>query len=162
VVAVSAPVVVLPLVALVPLQPPEAVHEVALVLLHVRVDAPPDATLVGFAVNFTVGAGGITVTVAAAAAGVVPLAPEQVSVKLAVAVSAPVVVLPLVALVPLQPPEAVHTVALALLHVSVDALPDATLVGFAVSFTVGSGGITVTMAVAAAGVVPLAPEQVNV
>jgi hypothetical protein len=80
VVAVSALVVVLPLAALVPLQPPEAVHEVALVLLQVRVDVPPDVTLVGLAVSFTVGSGGITVTVAAAAAGVVPAAPEQVSV----------------------------------------------------------------------------------
>jgi hypothetical protein len=75
-------VVVLPLVALVPLQPPEAVHEVALVLLQVRVEVPPDATLVGFAVSFTVGAGGAdtTVTVALAEAGVVPPAPEQVNV----------------------------------------------------------------------------------
>jgi len=80
VVAVSASLVALPLVALVPLQPPEAVHEVALVLLHVRVDMPPDATRVGLAVKFTVGAGGgVTVTEAVAAAGVVPLAPEQVS-----------------------------------------------------------------------------------
>jgi len=65
---------------LVPLQPPEAVHEIALVLLHVNVDAPLDATLVGLAVSFTVVAGDVTVTVAAAAAGAVPLAPEQVSV----------------------------------------------------------------------------------
>jgi hypothetical protein len=81
VVAVSALVVVLPPAALVPLQPPEAVHEVALVLLQLRVEVPPEATLVGFAVSCTVGAGGggVTVTVTAAAAGVVPLAPEQVS-----------------------------------------------------------------------------------
>jgi hypothetical protein len=80
VVAVSALVVVLPLAALVPLQPPEAVHEVALVLLQVRVEVRPEATLVGFAVSFTVGSGAITVTVAAAAAGAVPVAPEQVNV----------------------------------------------------------------------------------
>jgi hypothetical protein len=78
--ALSAPVVALPLMSFVPLQPPEAVHEVALVLLHVRVDVPPDATLVGLAVSFTVGAGDVTVTVAAAAAGSVAPAPEQVSV----------------------------------------------------------------------------------
>jgi hypothetical protein len=74
--------VALPLVALVPLQLPEAAHEVALVLLQVRVDVPPEATLVGLAVSFTVGSGGadVNVTVAVAAAGVVPLAPEQVSV----------------------------------------------------------------------------------
>ena len=51
----SAPVVVLPLVASVPLQPPEAVHEVALVLLHERVEVPPDATLVASAVRITAG-----------------------------------------------------------------------------------------------------------
>jgi len=70
---------VLPLVALVPLQPPEAVHEVALALLQVRVEVPPEAILVGFVVSVTVGSGS-TVTVALAAAGVVPPAPEQVSV----------------------------------------------------------------------------------
>ena len=53
----------MPLVALVPLQPPVAVHEVALVELHVSVEAAPLAIEVGFAVNVTVGAG-TTVTVA--------------------------------------------------------------------------------------------------
>ncbi len=55
--AVSAPVLCEPLVALVPLQPPEAVHEVALVELHVTVDVPPLATDVGFAARVTVAAG---------------------------------------------------------------------------------------------------------
>jgi hypothetical protein len=59
VVAVSRSLVAPPLVALAPLQPPEAVHAVALVLLQVRVDVPPDATLVGFAVRSTVGAGAL-------------------------------------------------------------------------------------------------------
>jgi hypothetical protein len=45
--------------------------------------------------------------------------------------------------------------------VSVEASPDVTEVGLAVSVTVGFG-ITVTVTVAAAGVVPAAPEQVNV
>jgi hypothetical protein len=40
----------------VPLHPPDAVHDVAFVELHVNVDAPPIATLVGFAVSDTVGA----------------------------------------------------------------------------------------------------------
>ena len=59
--------------ALAPLQPPVAVHEVALVELQVRVDAVPLATEVGFAVNVTVGAG-TTVTVAVATL-LVPPAP---------------------------------------------------------------------------------------
>jgi hypothetical protein len=81
VVAVSAPVETLPLVALVPLQPPDAVHEVALVVLQVSVEVPPLAILARLALKVTVGdgGGGVTVTVAVATA-VVPLAPEQVSV----------------------------------------------------------------------------------
>lgn len=90
-----------------------------------------------------------------------PPTPEQVSVKVVAAVSAPVEALPLVALVPLQPADAVHELAFVLLQVSVEALPEVTEVGLAASVTVGFG-ITVTVAVAAAGVVPAAPEQVRV
>jgi hypothetical protein len=67
--------------------------------------------------------------------------------------------LPLVALAPLQPPVAVHEVALAEFHVSVDAPPLATEAGFAASVTV-TAGITVTLAVATL-LVPPAPVQVN-
>jgi hypothetical protein len=59
-------------VALLPVQPPEAVHEVAFVELHVSVDVPPLAMTVGFAVNVTVGAG-TTVTVAVATLLVPPV-----------------------------------------------------------------------------------------
>ncbi|HWS68681.1 MAG TPA: hypothetical protein VN325_38420 [Steroidobacteraceae bacterium] len=63
----------MPLVANAPLQPPEAVHDVALVELQVSVEAPPLATLVGFAVNVAVGAGlAVTVTVATVAVLVPP------------------------------------------------------------------------------------------
>jgi hypothetical protein len=55
----------------------------------------------------------------------------------------------------------VHEAALLLLQVSVEAAPDVTEVGFAVSVTVGFG-ITDTLVVAAAGVVPAAPEQLSV
>ena len=82
---VSAPVLCVPLVALLPLQPPEAVHEVALVELHVSVEAPPLAIEVGFAVNVTVGAG-TTVTVAVATL-LVPPVPLQVKEYEVVAVS---------------------------------------------------------------------------
>ena len=44
-----------PLVALAPLQPPEAVHEVAFIELHVSVDVPPLATEVGAAPSEAVG-----------------------------------------------------------------------------------------------------------
>jgi hypothetical protein len=44
-----------PLVASTPLQPPEAVQDVALVELHVKVETPPTATTVGFAAKVAVG-----------------------------------------------------------------------------------------------------------
>ena len=74
---VSAPVLCVPLVASAPLQLAEAVHEVALVELHVNVEAPPLAMEVGFADSVTVGVG-TTVTVAVAAL-LVPPVPVQVS-----------------------------------------------------------------------------------
>jgi hypothetical protein len=111
----------LPLVALVPLQSPEAVHDVAFVELQVSVEAAPLATEVGFAVNVTVGRGP-TVTVAVATL-LVPPEPVQVSEYDVVAVRAPVLWLPLVASAPLQPPEAVHDVASVELQVSVEAPP---------------------------------------
>lgn len=53
--AFRAPVDMLPLVACVPLQPADATHEVALVVLHVNVEAPPAATMAGTACSTTVG-----------------------------------------------------------------------------------------------------------
>jgi hypothetical protein len=157
VVAVSAGVLWVPLMVLAPLQPPEAVHDVALVELHVNVDAAPLATEVGFAVNVTVGAG-TTVTVAVATL-LVPPAPVQVSEKDVVAARAPVLCVPLIDLAPLQPPEAVHEVAFVEFHVSVEALPLAREAGFAASVTVGVPG-TVTVAVATL-LVPPTPVQVS-
>ena len=79
-----------PLNASLPLQAPEAVHEVALLDDQVTVELPPLATLVGVAPIVTVGAGGEvgadTVTVADLAAE--PPAPVQVSVNWVVAASA--------------------------------------------------------------------------
>jgi hypothetical protein len=68
-----------PLVAFVPVQPPLAVQEVALVLDQVRVELLPGSIVVGIAVSVTVGtAAAVTVTVALVGE-VVPPAPEQVS-----------------------------------------------------------------------------------
>ena len=64
VVLVSAPVLVLPLVVSLPDHPPDAVQAVALVEDQVKVELPPLTTLVGLALNETVGAGAETVTVA--------------------------------------------------------------------------------------------------
>ena len=66
-----------PLTALVPDQPPEAVHEVALVDVQVRVELLPLATDPGLAVNVTVGVGAVTETVADCVA--LPPLPVQVS-----------------------------------------------------------------------------------
>jgi hypothetical protein len=74
-VALSAPVVCEPLVALAPDQAPEPVQAVALVADHVSVEAPPEATVLGLAVRLRLGAGGVTVTVADCVA--LPPAPVQ-------------------------------------------------------------------------------------
>jgi hypothetical protein len=142
--------------AFVPVQPPDAVQLVALVELHVNVDEPPDAMLVGDAVNVTVGAPAIAT---AAVCDAEPPVPEQLSVYVPLVVRALVLCVPDVALVPLQLPDAVQLVAFVELHVNVDDPPDAMLVGDAVSVTVGAAAI-VTVAVCDAE--PPVPEQLSV
>jgi len=162
VLVVNAPVFKVPLADFVPLQPPEAVQDVAFVELQVSVEVPPLAMVVGFAVSVAVGTGlAVTVTVAAAGA-LVPPAPEHVKEYAVVAVRAPVVFVPLAAIVPLQPPEAVHDVALVELQVSVEVPPLAIGVGLAVSVAVGTGlaGVTATVTPVAA-LVPPEPVQVS-
>ena len=78
VVALSARVACEPSVAWAPLHPPEALHEVALVDDHVKVEVAPLCTVLGFAAKVTAGAGVFTDTVADCAA--LPPAPLQVSV----------------------------------------------------------------------------------
>jgi hypothetical protein len=111
VVAPTAPVVCEPLTPSEPVQPPEAVHDVAWVELHVNVELPPGAITEGRTESVAVGAGfGVTAT-AAVATGLVPPGPEQVRENVALAVSAPVVFVPLAASGPLQSPPAAHAVA---------------------------------------------------
>jgi hypothetical protein len=78
VVALSAGVACEPLGASEPPQPPEAVQEVALLEDHVNIEVAPLATVLGLALNVTVGADVVTFTVADCAA--LPPAPVQVSV----------------------------------------------------------------------------------
>jgi len=78
VVALSAAVTWEPDVAWAPLQPSEALHEVAFVDDQVKVEVAPLFTVVGFAAKVTAGAGVLTDTVADCAA--LPPAPLQVSV----------------------------------------------------------------------------------
>jgi hypothetical protein len=157
--AVTAPVDCVPDVDFVPDHAPLAEHELALVLDQERVDEPPDATLLGDALNMTVGAGDVTVTVADWFAD--PPVPEQVSAYVEFAVTAPVDCVPDVDFVPDHAPLAEHELTLVLDQESVDDPPDATLAGEALNVTVGRGAAaTVTVADWLAD--PPAPVQANV
>ena len=79
-VAASAPVDWLPLVVLLPVHAPLAVHELALVLDQLSVLLPPELMLAGVAVKLTVGSGATAVTVMAAVCDAVPPLPLHVSV----------------------------------------------------------------------------------
>jgi len=152
----------LPDTAFVPLQPPDAVHDVAFVDDQVNVLLLPLATEVGDADNDTVGVGVELVTVTEVLAWRVPPAPVQLSVNEVVALNAPVPWLPETAFVPLQPPDAVHDVALVDDHVKVLLPPLATEVGDADNETVGAGVALVTVTVTLRCVVPPAPVQLSV
>jgi len=157
VVVVIGPVVCVPLAARVPLQPPEAVQELASVELQVSDALAPRATAPGDAVSVAVGKG-FTVT-AALTGALVPPGPEHVRTKFALPLNTPLLWLPLAASVPLQSPEAVQEVACSELHMSVDAVPAGMLLGFAASCAVGSA-LTIIARVAA-WLVPPGPVQVN-
>jgi hypothetical protein len=152
-----APVPWEPLIPTAPDQPPDALQEVALVEDQVKVELPPEDTLAGLALKETVG-GAETVIVADCDA--VPPAPLQLKVNFVVALSAAVTCEPVVAWVPLQPPEALHEVALVEDHVNVEVAPLFTVVGFAAKVTAGAGVLTDTVADCAA--LPPAPLQVSV
>jgi hypothetical protein len=149
-----------PIVACVPLQPPEAVHEVALVDDQLSIDAAPLVTVLGAAARVTDGAGVVTETVADCAA--LPPAPLHVSVYVAPVLSAPVDDEPLVALLPDQAPEAVHEVALVAVQLTVELAPLATVLGFAVTVTAGAEAAAVTETVTVCVALPPAPLQVSV
>ena len=88
-----------------------------------------------------------TVTVVLCVAAVVPLAPLQVSVKVVVLLSAPVLALPLVGSLPDHPPEALQLVALLVDQLNVAAPPALTVPGVALRLTLGfTGAETLTVA----------------
>ena len=148
----------MPLTALVPDHPWEAVQVVALVEDQLRVEAEPFATVVGLALRETVGAGEVTETVADCVA--LPPVPVQTKVYVVLALSAPVACDPVVAMVPDHPPEAVQEVAFVLDQFNVEAPPLATVLGLALSVTVGAGVGAVTATVAACVALPPGPVQV--
>jgi hypothetical protein len=125
---------------LVPVQPPEAVHDVAFVDDQVSVELPPAFTVVGLADNITVGADGAPMTCTVTLRCALPPEPVHCRVNVVLAVMLLMAVLPEVFLLPLQPPEAVQEVAFVEDHVSCVLPPLATLVGLALSVTVGAGG----------------------
>ncbi len=102
--------------------------------------------------------GGVTLTVVLCDAE--PPAPVQTKVYLVEAVRAAVLCEPLIASVPLQPPEAVHEVALVDDQLSIDAAPLVTVLGVAASVTVGAGVVTEMVADCAA--LPPGPPHVSV
>jgi hypothetical protein len=125
----------------VPLQPPEAVHELALVELQLSAAELPLATDVGFAVRAAVG----TTLIPALTTGLVPPVPLQVSTKVEFLVRGPVLCVPLGANVPLQAFEAVHDVASVELQVSVAEPPLGTAPVLVVKMTVGTAASTAPM-----------------
>jgi hypothetical protein len=153
---VRAPVETLPEVACVPDQAPLAVQLVVFVEDQVSVLVLPVTTVVGFALIETVG-GAMTVTVADCSA--VPPGPAQLSVYVPLAVSAPVETVPEVAFVPDHAPLAVQLVVLADDQVRVLVPPVTTVVGFALTETVGAA---ITLAIADCVAVPPGPVQVRV
>jgi hypothetical protein len=125
----TAPVDCEPLRPLEPLQPPDAVQAVALLLDQVSAEAAPAFTVLGEALNVTIGALVETVTVADCVAD--PPGPVQVSSYSVLLVRVPVDAVPLVGMLPCQPLEAVQAVAPADFQVSVELSPLATVVGAA-------------------------------
>jgi hypothetical protein len=129
-----------PLVALLPVQPPLAVHELALVEDQVSTAVPPDCTEAGLADSETVGAAAwlALVTATATVLLIEPPVPVQASAKFVAAERALVALEPDTPSVPLQPPDAVQLLALAADHVSVVLDPDVTDVGEAENVRVGA------------------------
>jgi hypothetical protein len=79
VVAVKAPVTLVPLVARLPFHPPPAVHVLAFVALQFKVAVAPLATRVGVAVKLTVGGASVVTATEASAGALLPPGPSQVN-----------------------------------------------------------------------------------
>jgi len=119
------------------------VQLVTFVPVHAKVDALPLATVIGFAVNVSVGGGVVTVTVTEREIG--PPGPVQSRLNVLSTVSATVDCVPLTAWAPDHAPEAVQLVTFVPIHARLDALPLATVIGFAVNVSVGAGTVPNTV-----------------
>ncbi len=152
--------VAVPLVPQVPDHAPDAVHDVAPVVLHVIVVDAPRAIVEGEAEIVTVGKGG-AVTVTAAELVRLPPGPVQSSVYVVVPMAVGVSVIePATACVPDHAPDAVQLVTLLVLHVIVVDAPSASVEGDAEIVTTSIGVVTIT--VAELVVLPPGPVQSSV
>jgi hypothetical protein len=148
-----------PLTALEPLQPPDAVQAVALLLDQVSMEEVPAFTLLGAALSVTIGALLETVTVADCVAD--PAGPVQVSSYSVVVVRVPLDIVPLLGRLPCQPPEAVQAVAPGDFQVRMELPPLPTVVGAAVNVVEAAAGVATDTATDWV-VVPPDPLQVSV
>ncbi len=144
VVAASAAVVTEPLSGSVPLQAPDPVHAVALIVVHVTLAVWPAVTELGVALMAMLGAVEATVTVVDWAA--VPPGPMQVRINSVVPLSGAVVCEPLVGTRPLQPPEAVQLLAWSDCQLRMVVSPALSVVACAIRLTEGAGSVTMTSA----------------
>jgi hypothetical protein len=143
--AVSAPVDCVPFTALAPDQAPEAMQAVASAEDQVRVALAPLSMALGPTLSRTVGVGDLTETVVDCCVEL-PEGPLQVKLYVVVAFTVPLLCVPLDALAPDQPPEAVHSVALVADHVIVVLSPTGTVLGFALMLTTGTASARDTVA----------------
>jgi len=107
------------------------------VLAQVSDTRPPMEVVLGLAVRVTVGRCAEPATTTVTVCEAMPPDPLQLSVKLLSAVIGPVEAEPLSGRGPVHPPEARQESASEDVHVSVEATPSATVVGWAVSETLG-------------------------
>lgn len=153
----SGPVEREPLFGCGPVHAPDAIQEVAPLVLQVSKELPPVLIELGAALMLTVGAGVPTVTVVDCVA--LPPAPVQLIVKFVVAESGAVVCEPLGGKLPLQPPPALQPVASRDDQLSTVLAPASTVSACADRLTDGAGAVTTTSACCTED--PLGPEQVS-
>jgi hypothetical protein len=135
------------------------VQAVALLETQLNVELLPLAMVLGLALMLTV-ALGVLLTVTVADCAALPPVPVQLSVYVALAVSAPVDWVPVTDFVPDQAPEAVQEVAFVAVQFNVALLPLAMALGPTLKVTVGAGDLMETVADWVA--VPPGPEQDSV
>ena len=137
----------LPLRALLPVQPPLALQLVALSADQLRVVEDPLSMLKLVAVSETLGGAALTVT--ATEPLTLPPGPVQESVNVVSPDSGPTLSLPLVLLMPDQPPLALQLSASVAVQLRVVEPALATLLSAALNDSVGAGVLTVTVTEAA-------------